>query len=42
MIAKANIFVGVQIQNRADAAEIVAAFETQGFKTIDLTDDELG
>jgi threonine dehydratase len=38
---KAYIFVGVQIQNRADAAEIHAKFETQGFETIDLTDDEL-
>lgn len=38
---KADIFVGVQIKNRADAAEIIAAFETHGFKTIDLTDDEL-
>ncbi|MGF1539781.1 MAG: threonine ammonia-lyase, biosynthetic [Pleurocapsa sp.] len=38
---KANIFVGVQIQNRADAAEIAANFEQHGFNTIDLTDDEL-
>ncbi len=38
---KAYIFVGVQIQNRADAAEIVANFELHGFNTIDLTDDEL-
>lgn len=38
---KANIFVGVQIQDRADAAQITASFEGQGFKTIDLTDDEL-
>ncbi len=38
---KAYIFVGVQIQNRADAAEIVANFERHGFNTIDLTDDEL-
>ncbi|GAB4524786.1 MAG: threonine ammonia-lyase, biosynthetic [Pleurocapsa sp.] len=38
---KAYIFVGVQIKNRADAAEMVANFEAQGFATIDLTDDEL-
>ncbi|MGL5076346.1 MAG: threonine ammonia-lyase, biosynthetic, partial [Waterburya sp.] len=38
---KAYIFVGVQIQNRADAAEIHSKFESQGFETIDLTDDEL-
>jgi len=38
---KANIFVGVQIQDRVDAAQIGASFEAQGFKTIDLTDDEL-
>lgn len=38
---KANIFVGVQIQNKADAAQIVSSFEAQRFKTIDLTDDEL-
>ena len=38
---KAYIFVGVQIENRADAAEIVANFERHGFNTIDLTDDEL-
>jgi threonine dehydratase len=37
----AHIFVGVQIQNRADAAQIVQTFESNGFRTIDLTDDEL-
>ena len=37
----AHIFVGIQIQNRADAAQIVATFEANGFKTLDLTDDEL-
>ncbi len=37
----AHIFIGVQIQNRADAAKIVETFEQHGFKTIDLTDDEL-
>jgi threonine dehydratase len=38
---EAHIFVGVQILNRDDAAEIAATFEAQGFKTIDLTDNEL-
>jgi threonine dehydratase len=38
---EAHIFVGVQIQNRADAAKMAETFETCGFKTIDLTDDEL-
>jgi threonine dehydratase len=37
----AHIFVGVQIQNRADAAKIVQTFEDQGLRTLDLTDDEL-
>ena len=38
---EAHIFVGVQIANRADAAALMASFEASGFKTIDLTDDEL-
>jgi threonine dehydratase len=38
---EAHIFVGVQILNRDDAAGIAATFEVQGFKTIDLTDNEL-
>ncbi|NET45672.1 MAG: threonine ammonia-lyase, biosynthetic [Okeania sp. SIO2B3] len=38
---EAHIFVGVQIENRVDAAKIVETFETQGLKTLDLTDDEL-
>ena len=38
---EAHIFVGVQIKNRTDAANIVTTFENHGFKTIDLTDDEL-
>ncbi|MFB2882222.1 threonine ammonia-lyase, biosynthetic [Floridanema aerugineum] len=37
----AHIFVGVQVQNRADAVKMVEAFEAHGLKTIDLTDDEL-
>jgi threonine dehydratase len=38
---EAHIFVGVQIENRADAAKIAEKFELHGLKTIDLTDDEL-
>ena len=38
---QAHIFVGIQIQNRVDAENIAATFEENGFKTIDLTDDEL-
>jgi threonine dehydratase len=38
---EAHIFIGVQIQNRADAVKIPASFEDCGFKTLDLTDDEL-
>ena len=38
---EAHIFVGVQIENRADAAKIVTNFEAHGFQTLDLTDDEL-
>jgi threonine dehydratase len=38
---EAHIFVGVQIANRADAVKIAETFEENGFKTLDLTDDEL-
>ena len=38
---EAHIFVGVQIENRADAAKMVVNFEAHGFQTLDLTDDEL-
>jgi len=37
----AHIFVGVQIQNRAEAAEIVRNFRACRFEVLDLTDDEL-
>ncbi len=37
----AHIFVGVQIQNRAEAAEIVRNFQACRFEVLDLTDDEL-
>lgn len=38
---EAHIFVGMQIANRADAVNMVETFEANGFKTLDLTDDEL-
>lgn len=38
---EAHIFVGVQIQNRADARKLAETFEACGLKTLDLTDDEL-
>ncbi len=38
---EAHIFVGVQIQDLADAVKIVKTFADHGFKAIDLTDDEL-
>lgn len=38
---EAHIFVGVQIKNRAEAEKIADIFTEKGFKTIDLTDDEL-
>jgi threonine dehydratase len=38
---EAHIFVGVQIQNRADAVKLAQTFESYGFQTLDLSDDEL-
>ncbi|MFO0172307.1 MAG: threonine ammonia-lyase, biosynthetic [Aphanizomenon sp.] len=38
---EAHMFVGVQIEHRADAAQMGANFESHGLKTRDLTDDEL-
>lgn len=37
----AHIFVGVQIENRADAAKLKETFAAHGLETLDLTDDEL-
>ena len=37
----AHIFVGIQIQNRSEASQLAQTFTSQGFKTLDLTDDEL-
>ena len=39
--AEAHIFIGVQISDRADAVQIAQSWEKCGFKTLDLTDDEL-
>jgi len=38
---EAHIFVGLQIKGRQDASQMAANFEAHGFKTLDLTDDEL-
>ena len=38
---QAHIFIGVQIQNRADGEKIADNLSENGFKAIDLTDDEL-
>jgi threonine dehydratase len=37
----AHVFVGVAIENRAEAAGIARNFKRHGFATVDLTDDEL-
>ncbi len=37
----AHFFVGMQIKRRGESAEIAANFESHGFRTIDLTHDEL-
>jgi threonine dehydratase len=38
---QAHIFVGIQVQNRADTATIIAKLTAEGFETLDLTDDEM-
>lgn len=38
---QAHIFVGLEVQGRADAQQMAQTFETKGLKTLDLTDDEL-
>jgi threonine dehydratase len=38
---QAHIFVGVQVQNRADTTTIIAKLAAAGFETLDLTDDEM-
>ncbi len=37
----AHVFVGLQVANRNEPAKIGRHFEKQGFKTIDLSHDEL-
>jgi len=39
--AKAHVFVGVQVNQPGEAGEILSNFESAGFATLDLTDDEL-
>lgn len=38
---QAHLFVGVQIYGRDEAKKLVANFNKKGFKTLDLTDDEM-
>jgi threonine dehydratase len=38
---EAHIFVGLQVRGRSEASEIANAFESAGFRTLDLTGDEL-
>ncbi|MCF2971106.1 threonine ammonia-lyase, biosynthetic [Synechococcus sp. Nb3U1] len=38
---EAHIFVGLQVKDRTDARQMALIFEEAGFKTLDLTDDEL-
>lgn len=38
----AHVFVGIEVQNAAETNDIIANFEKNGYKTINLSDDELG
>jgi threonine dehydratase len=38
---KAHVFVGIQIADRDESAKITKSFDKHGFKTLDLTHDEL-
>ena len=38
---RADIFIGLAIRSRDDAAEIAAALRAKGFETVDLTDNEV-
>ncbi len=38
---EAHIFVGLEVQDRADALQMAQLFESKELKTMDLTDDEL-
>jgi len=37
----AHVFVGVEVHNREETARIVKTLEREGFKTLDLSDDEM-
>ncbi len=39
---EAHVFVGIEVQDREETAAIIQAFESNGYRTFDLTDDELG
>ena len=39
--SQAHVFVGLQIANRDESAKIATHFDKHGFKTLDLTNDEL-
>ena len=39
--SRAHVFVGIQIQRRAEAAQIADDLRGAGFDTLDLSDDEL-
>jgi threonine dehydratase len=39
--AQAHVFVGLSISRKGESKQLAQAFEVQGFKTVDLTHDEL-
>jgi threonine dehydratase len=40
-VAKAHVFVGIQIERREEAQRIAGDFEAAGLRTLNLTDDEM-
>ncbi|EEO28756.2 threonine ammonia-lyase, biosynthetic [Oxalobacter formigenes HOxBLS] len=38
----AHVFVGIEVKNRKETRDIIGSFENHGYRTIDLSDDELG
>ena len=38
---EAHVFAGVEVHNREETARIVKALEREGFRTLDLSDDEM-
>ncbi len=38
----AHVFVGIEVKNRKEKNDIIATFENNHYRTIDLSDDELG